>query len=224
MQSWCPDRRHMGSDAVHGHRVRTLCIIAIRFHAPQLTDCCGYLFCPSSSSINELTPRVYVRGTDSGYIASCKSIVTCARTIARAIRQEIPELYVLGDPPASVVAFGSKNSKVVSVLTVGDKMSERGWHLNGLNNPAAVHIACTVSAHPWNYFLPSFVLGELQEDLFRTLASCEYCSPKSFKHRSYFNKLYHPSFWGSSIVPHLRMYLSSRRRILLRLSSSNWMC
>ena len=24
-------------------------------------------------------------------------------------------------------------------------MSERGWHLNGLSNPPAVHIACTVS-------------------------------------------------------------------------------
>jgi len=77
-----------------------------------------------------------------GYIASCKSIVTCARTIARAIRQEIPELYVLGEPPASVVAFGSKHPQV-EALAVGDKMSERGWHLNGLSGPAAVHIACT---------------------------------------------------------------------------------
>ncbi|KLO15424.1 PLP-dependent transferase [Schizopora paradoxa] len=77
-----------------------------------------------------------------GYIESCKSIVTCARTIARAIRQEIPELYVLGDPPASVVAFASKHPRV-QALAVGDAMSKKGWHLNGLSGPPAVHIACT---------------------------------------------------------------------------------
>lgn len=35
----------------------------------------------------------------------------------------------------------------VNVLEVGDSMSKRGWHLNALTGPAAVHIACTVS-HP----------------------------------------------------------------------------
>jgi len=31
----------------------------------------------------------------------------------------------------------------VDVLEVGDIMAKRGWHLNGLSKPAAVHIACT---------------------------------------------------------------------------------
>jgi len=79
----------------------------------------------------------------SGYLDSCRAIVTCAKTIEAAIREEIPDLYVLGEPVASVVAFGSKNPKV-SVLEVGDAMSTRGWSLNGLSNPAAVHIACTL--------------------------------------------------------------------------------
>ncbi len=69
----------------------------------------------------------------------------CAKTIEKAIREEIPELYVLGEPVATVVAFGSTNPKV-NVMEVGDIMSTRGWHLNGLSSPAAVHIACTVSA------------------------------------------------------------------------------
>ncbi|KAJ7497639.1 pyridoxal phosphate-dependent transferase [Mycena latifolia] len=56
-------------------------------------------------------------------------------TIADTIVASIPELYILGSPPASVVAFGSKHPKV-NVL-------ERGWHLNALTGPAAVHIACT---------------------------------------------------------------------------------
>ncbi|OCH93737.1 PLP-dependent transferase [Obba rivulosa] len=78
----------------------------------------------------------------SGYLESCKSIVSAARRIARAIIEEIPELYVLGNPPASVVAFASKSADI-NVLEVGDAMSRKGWHLNGLSRPAAVHIAVT---------------------------------------------------------------------------------
>ena len=33
----------------------------------------------------------------------------------------------------------------MDVLEVGDAMSKRGWHLNGVSGPPAVHIACTVS-------------------------------------------------------------------------------
>ncbi|KIJ49499.1 hypothetical protein M422DRAFT_74589 [Sphaerobolus stellatus SS14] len=77
-----------------------------------------------------------------GYLASCRKIVTCAKQIQKAINEEIPELYVLGEPPASVVAFAS-NDLLVNVLHVGDAMGTRGWHLNGLRDPAGVHIACT---------------------------------------------------------------------------------
>lgn len=77
---------------------------------------------------------------------SCKTIVTAARTIAERIRSEIPELRILGDPRASVVAFASVrkgSAEGVSVLEVGDKMGKKGWHLNALTGPAAVHIAVT---------------------------------------------------------------------------------
>ncbi|KIY61722.1 PLP-dependent transferase [Cylindrobasidium torrendii FP15055 ss-10] len=77
-----------------------------------------------------------------GYLQSCREIVTCARRIADTIRETIPELYVMGDPPASVVAFASKHPKV-NILEVGDKMSQRGWHLNALNGTPGVHLACT---------------------------------------------------------------------------------
>lgn len=79
---------------------------------------------------------------ESGYIQSCKDIVKAAKRIQAAIAHEIPELYVLGKPLASVVAFGSR-SRAVNVMEVGDAMSTKGWHLNALNNPPAVHIACT---------------------------------------------------------------------------------
>jgi glutamate/tyrosine decarboxylase-like PLP-dependent enzyme len=79
-----------------------------------------------------------------GYLESCRNIVLATRRIADIISSsEIPELYVLGDPPASVVAFGSQHPDV-NVLEVGDAMSRKGWHLNSLSGPAAVHIAVTV--------------------------------------------------------------------------------
>ena len=78
----------------------------------------------------------------SGYLESCRSIVSCAKTIQRAIKEQIPELYILGNPPGSTFAFGCKN---FNVLEVGDAMSRRGWSLNALGDAAGVHIACTVS-------------------------------------------------------------------------------
>lgn len=81
--------------------------------------------------------------SSSGYLQSCRDIVTCARHIANTITASIPELYVLGSPPASVVAFGSRDTSV-NAYEVGDRMAKRGWHLNALSGPAAVHIACTV--------------------------------------------------------------------------------
>ncbi|KAH9839172.1 pyridoxal phosphate-dependent transferase [Rhodofomes roseus] len=81
-----------------------------------------------------------------GYLDSCKSIVSAARTIASRIRAEIPELRILGEPRASVVAFASARkgkAEGVSVLEVGDKMAKKGWHLNALSGPAALHIAVT---------------------------------------------------------------------------------
>ncbi|KAJ6476032.1 pyridoxal phosphate-dependent transferase [Mycena vitilis] len=104
----------------------------------------------ASPSLSGSRPGALIAGTwaamqymgSNGYLESCRSIVTCARTIADTIVASIPELYILGSPPASVVAFGSKHPKV-NVLEVGDKMAQRGWHLNALTGPAAVHIACT---------------------------------------------------------------------------------
>ncbi|KAG9309272.1 pyridoxal phosphate-dependent transferase [Chiua virens] len=104
----------------------------------------------ASPSLSGSRPGALIAGTwaamqymgSDGYLQSCRDIVTCARRIANTITASIPELYILGSPPASVVAFGSQD-KSVNVYEVGDRMSKRGWHLNALAAPAAVHIACT---------------------------------------------------------------------------------
>ncbi|GAA5867377.1 hypothetical protein JCM8547_003325 [Rhodosporidiobolus lusitaniae] len=92
----------------------------------------------------------------SGYLSSCLSIVGAAKKLVAAIRADFPELYVLGDPLVSVVAFGSRDEKEVgrereggvgrgrvSIYEVGDHLSRLGWHLNALQHPPALHIACT---------------------------------------------------------------------------------
>ncbi|KAI0335162.1 PLP-dependent transferase [Cubamyces sp. BRFM 1775] len=104
-----------------------------------------------SPSIAGSRPGALIAGTwaalqymgHAGYLESCKSIVSAAKTIAQRIRTEIPELRVLGDPPASVVAFAAAHGSSVNALEVGDAMSKKGWHLNAISNPAAVHIAVT---------------------------------------------------------------------------------
>ena len=60
-----------------------------------------------------------------------------------SLRTRFPnDLYVLGDPRVSVVAFGSQT---VNIYALGDGMSKLGWHLNALANPPALHMAFTVS-------------------------------------------------------------------------------
>jgi sphinganine-1-phosphate aldolase len=51
------------------------------------------------------------------------------------------DLFVYGKPLVSVVAFGSKT---LNVYSISDTMSAKGWNLNSLQNPPAVHIACTM--------------------------------------------------------------------------------
>ncbi|KAH8993326.1 PLP-dependent transferase [Lactarius hatsudake] len=79
---------------------------------------------------------------EEGYVESCRAIVGTAKIIEQTIQNTFPELYVLGKPPASVVAFGSRVPDL-DILEVGDKMSKKGWHLNALQNPPGLHIACT---------------------------------------------------------------------------------
>lgn len=73
-----------------------------------------------------------------GYRQATKEILETAATIREGIRA-IPGLRVLGDP-LWVIAFGSDEFDIFRVL---DEMGRRGWHLNGLHRPAALHIAVT---------------------------------------------------------------------------------
>eukprot|EP00887_Chlorella_sp_A99_P004257 scaffold15.g4257.t1 len=58
---------------------------------------------------------------------------------------EIEGLEVMGAPEMCVVAIKSTRSDL-DIYRVNDLLSKRGWHLNALQRPAAVHI-CFTAAH-----------------------------------------------------------------------------
>jgi len=81
---------------------------------------------------------------ESGYVDACVKIVGTTKKITDAIR-ETPilggELEIIGKPLVSVVAFTAKN---LDVYDIADGMSGKGWHLNALQNPPAIHVAVTL--------------------------------------------------------------------------------
>lgn len=81
---------------------------------------------------------------EAGYIEACSSIVGATKKIVSAI-EENPglnnDLEVLGHPLVSVVAF---NSKTLDIYDIADAMSAKGWHLNSLQSPPAIHVAVTL--------------------------------------------------------------------------------
>jgi glutamate/tyrosine decarboxylase-like PLP-dependent enzyme len=76
---------------------------------------------------------------ERGYLDATKRVLETAATIRKGI-ESIPELRVLGDP-LWVIAFQSPGLDIYRVL---DAMTARGWNLNGLHKPAAVHLCVTL--------------------------------------------------------------------------------
>lgn len=63
-----------------------------------------------------------------GYTKSCREIVGAAKKLEAGIRKDFSnELFILGEPKVSVIAFGSLNEDL-KIYEVGDKMSKLGWH------------------------------------------------------------------------------------------------
>lgn len=74
-----------------------------------------------------------------GYLEYTKKILNAANEIKKGI-QEIPELKILGDP-LWIIAFNSNELNIYQIL---QEMSKKGWNLNALHRPPAVHIAVTL--------------------------------------------------------------------------------
>jgi sphinganine-1-phosphate aldolase len=76
---------------------------------------------------------------EEGYLDATRRVLETGAAIRRGI-QAIPHLRVMGDP-LWVVAFASDRLDIYRVL---EHMTRRGWNLNGLHKPPAVHICVTL--------------------------------------------------------------------------------
>ena len=82
---------------------------------------------------------VMVKIGREGYLDAARRILETGDQIREGV-ESIPGLYVLGDP-LWVIAFASDE---VNIYQVMDAMTRRGWSLNGLQFPPALHIAVTL--------------------------------------------------------------------------------
>ena len=78
-----------------------------------------------------------------GYRAAARKILGSAAALAAGIRERVPALRLLGEPDLSVVCFAVAPGAGLSIYNVGDEMKSRGWNLNTLQNPAAIHLCVT---------------------------------------------------------------------------------
>ncbi|MCL5948107.1 MAG: aminotransferase class V-fold PLP-dependent enzyme [Actinobacteria bacterium] len=76
---------------------------------------------------------------ESGYLKATKAILEAADQIREGITA-IDGLEILGDP-LSVIAFTSPE---MDIYAIADAMTKRGWSLNGLQDPPAVHLCVTL--------------------------------------------------------------------------------
>lgn len=85
-----------------------------------------------------------MRVGEQGYVDACVKIVGCAKKIAEHVVSSPvlgAELDILGRPLVSVVAFAARN---LDIYDIADGMNAKGWHLNALQNPPAMHVAVTL--------------------------------------------------------------------------------
>ncbi|KAL3500995.1 hypothetical protein ACH5RR_035444 [Cinchona calisaya] len=75
-----------------------------------------------------------------GYLENTRAIMEASKKIQKGT-QEIPELFIIGRPDMTIVAFGSD---VLDIFEVNDIMSSKGWHLNALQRPNSIHICLTL--------------------------------------------------------------------------------
>ena len=74
-----------------------------------------------------------------GYLAKAQAILSTNDTIKAGIRADIPELSIIGNP----LFMTSFQSDVVDVYLVNDALKERGWRMNALQLPPALHFCVT---------------------------------------------------------------------------------
>ncbi|KAF7123672.1 hypothetical protein RHSIM_Rhsim12G0094700 [Rhododendron simsii] len=79
-----------------------------------------------------------------GYSENTREIMEVSKRIQKGIK-DISELFIVGRPDMTIVAFGSN---VIDIFEVNDILSSKGWHLNALLRPNSIHICVTLQHVP----------------------------------------------------------------------------
>lgn len=79
---------------------------------------------------------------EQGYLDNTARILSAAQQF-RAVVAEQPGLRLLGDS-LYVVAFAATDPGSLDIYRVMDELHHRGWALNGLQKPAAIHLCATL--------------------------------------------------------------------------------
>jgi len=74
-------------------------------------------------------------GSD-GYLQLAKIVMKATKELIDGINQ-ISDLYIIGDPVMSVFCF---TSDTVDIYNLGDLMDKKGWHLDRIQFPNALHM------------------------------------------------------------------------------------
>jgi glutamate/tyrosine decarboxylase-like PLP-dependent enzyme len=86
-----------------------------------------------------------------GYLANAKIIMETTKKLLDGI-SAIPGLAVVGSPPGSVFAYrsvkGASDSaghgkRIPDIFLIGDRLEARGWHIDRLQKPEALHAMVT---------------------------------------------------------------------------------
>ena len=73
---------------------------------------------------------------EDGYLKLAKVVMDITKKLIEGIEQ-IPELYIIGKPDMSVYSFTSDK---FHVYNLADAMERRGWHLDRMQFPPAIHM------------------------------------------------------------------------------------
>jgi glutamate/tyrosine decarboxylase-like PLP-dependent enzyme len=72
----------------------------------------------------------------NGYLKLAKIVMNTTEKLIDGINQ-IPELFIIGKPIMSVFSFTSNE---LNIFQIGDVLDEKGWHLDRIQFPSALHM------------------------------------------------------------------------------------
>jgi sphinganine-1-phosphate aldolase len=90
-----------------------------------------------------------------GYLNLAKIVMDASKKLINGINQ-IPELYIIGKPVMSVFSFTSDK---IDIYQLGDRMDKKGWHLDRIQFPNALHMM----VNPHHAEIVDTFLKDLQE-------------------------------------------------------------